>query len=111
MGAYWTLQQKLGTKKLGWDGAIKIGLVAALAAQWAWLFRATSVFLQYYASVSWLSALFGAVAVSALVVSAQRHRVVGGVTVAAFVILAVIFGYTTIRANLNRATYTGAGDI
>lgn len=104
-GIYQVVSQTLRQKFEG-TSAIKLGLVGTLIGQWLLLFYFESVFIQHYLPVTWLFALFAAVAVATLITQVKllnTHLHAAGAGILIAVLTAVI--WVSIKGNFARSAF------
>lgn len=95
------LRYKMIQNKWNPVSLIKIILIFTFFSQWIWLFSIHTVFMQYFVTVGWLMAVFGAYTISCLI--SAKNIIYRHAAAWVFLILYVIFPLQSIRANLARA--------
>ncbi len=107
-GAYHLLYKTLTSRQQWMHTTMTLILVSSLVAQQLSLFAIPSVFIQYYLPVSWLYALFTAVALADIIAIADRsHFLRVPVYIFAYILLVVLIHQST-QANFARAVMIGA---
>jgi len=82
-------------------------LTVSLGVQWISLFFIRSVFIQYYIPLTWLFALFGAVALATFLHKVKSYKALYIGTLLLFSGMYCIYLVSSIQANFERAKVTG----
>ena len=108
-GVYATFQEfDFSFLKFSKKRTIGIILSISLVAQWLSLFFVRSVFIQYYLPVTYLFAIFAAVAVAKIIHTVQIHKFVYTATLLFFSIIYMYLLIPSLQANSERAKRSGA---
>lgn len=108
-GAYSTFLNFTFTfSKISIKNTLAMLLALSLVLQWLSLFFIRSVFIQYYIPVTWLFAVFAAVALAKIIHAVQVNKLLYGFTL---IFCGIVYAYylvPSLRANIERARVTTA---
>jgi hypothetical protein len=108
-GGYHVVHGLLKAARLEKLDILKLILASSLAGQWIMLFTLDIGFLQYFLPISWLLALFAAVAIQEMLAAVRNENILRVIIVILLGIY-ILLGNTSIRANTARS-HMGSGEI